>query len=150
MPKALKDLVQETGPQAKPSKKLAQPKPSAEDAALEFQALYEEAKEIEKRISKLKKFLKEELPNFKDQRIDVLHEMVVRLIAVRDSRSFDLASAEEMLSRTEAKKLRPYVETRRSLDLETAEKHLDMKKLAKFVTSTPSTPQLKLMKKTEE
>ncbi len=125
---------------------------SIQQAAVEYLAFRDEMNRVTAKMAKLKNFLRE---NLKDSQA-IVGEEVVYIQYPKDSESFDLEEAEEILSTKDAKILEPYIEVKRSLDWDAAKKLLVtkelVKKFEKFVTKSPNTPRVavKKLKENEE
>jgi hypothetical protein len=109
----------------------------------EYEALKTEADRIEGELKKKAEFLKKALPNFPDGRVRI-GERDLALISLKPQETFDLKSALKVKKLGEY--LAPYIETVRTLDLDSARKHLPEEMLEEYISRTPRATQLRFLK----
>lgn len=139
MPKAntVKEVVARTS-----HAKTEPPRKSIQSAAQELADLDVEAEALDGRIAQLKKQLKADLGKLpeSERKVPVLRDGVEENLCLESGsvESFDWESAKETLSKTELKKLLPFVKTTEKLELAAASKLVDMTKYKKFVDVRPT------------
>lgn len=118
-------------------------------SAIAYQAMKTDETRVATELKKLNDFLKKHLPGFDGKAVEVNDGKILYLCEPEPSRSFDLDAAQETLSKAVFEKLEPFIKTTKRLELESAEKLIDMTAFKKFIVEKPNSASLRFKDKKE-